>query len=166
MTPTYTLILLLEEFSLCAQPPLTGRRRKLFLEELGAGGELLADHASDAEHGEAAVVELLRLHLRELLVILRLEAQRVPVEVARLVVLADGPLLALERRVEGEHGEPLGDRDDEDHGRPEGLQRRLLEGNVRRHVDLAAEKRMELLRDEEAKGREHGDARVLDLDPH
>ena len=44
------------------------------LEELGAGGELLANHASHRDHREAAVVELLGLHLLELGVVRRLEA--------------------------------------------------------------------------------------------
>ena len=32
------------------------------LEELGAGGELLRNHAGDGDHRDAPVVELLRLH--------------------------------------------------------------------------------------------------------
>merc|ERR1719258_1019680 len=62
------------------------------LEELLARDELLDDHAGDADHGEAAVVELLRLHLLELGGRLGLEAERVEAEVAVLVVRADRPV--------------------------------------------------------------------------
>ena len=54
--------------------------------------------------------------------------------------------------------------DGQDDRGPELLQRRGLEGDVRRHVNVAAEERVELLADEEAEGREHGDAAVLQLD--
>merc|ERR1719453_1608756 len=134
------------------------------LEELAAADELLDHHAGDADHGEAAVVQLLGLHLGELLGVGGLEARRVEAEVAGDVVGADGPRLVAGRALEGENAEDLDDRDEEDDGRPEGLQRRLLEGDVRRHVDAAAEERVELLGDRVAEGGEHGDAAVLDLD--
>merc|ERR1719263_723424 len=115
------------------------------LEELVAGGELLAHHAGDRDHGEAAVVELLGLHLLELHRVVRLEPERVKAEVAARVVGADAPQLAAEGRVEREDGEDLGDGDDEEDGRPDALQRRLLVRDHARHVDAAAEERMELL---------------------
>ena len=66
------------------------------LEELVAGGELLAHHAGDRDHGEAAVVELLGLHVLELGRVVRLEPERVKAEVAARVVGADAPQLAAE----------------------------------------------------------------------
>ena len=44
------------------------------------------------------------------------------------------------------------------------MQRRLLEGDVRRHVDIAAKERMKLLRKRKADGSEHCDSAVLDFD--
>merc|ERR1711990_1146604 len=79
------------------------------LEELGTRRQLLPDHAGDADHSEPAVVELLGLHLPELGRAGRLEAERVEAEVARLRVGAQSPLLALERTLELEDGEDLGD---------------------------------------------------------
>jgi len=76
-------------------------------EELLAGGELLGDHACRGEHGEAAVVQLLVLHLEELGRALRLEAEWVEPKVARLVVRTDRPRLAADGRLEGEDGEDL-----------------------------------------------------------
>ena len=76
-------------------------------EELLAGGELLGDHACRSEHGEAAVVQLLVLHLEELGRALRLEAEWVEPKVARLVVRTDRPRLAADGRLEGEDGEDL-----------------------------------------------------------
>ena len=51
----------------------------------------------------------------------------------------------------------------EDDGGPEGLERRLLEGEVRGRI-VGAKERVPLLREHEADGREHGEARVLELD--
>ena len=42
------------------------------LEELAPSSELLADHTGNGDHREAAVVELLGLHLRKPLGVLRL----------------------------------------------------------------------------------------------
>merc|ERR1712025_974477 len=61
------------------------------LEELGAGDALLHDHAGDGDHGEAAVVELLRLHLLERERVRRLQTERVESQVARRVRALDGP---------------------------------------------------------------------------
>ena len=51
-------------------------------EELLAVRQLLSDHADDADHREAAVVDLLGLHLLELGGAGGLEAERVPAQVA------------------------------------------------------------------------------------
>jgi len=48
-------------------------------EERGTRLELLDDHTCGREHGEAAVLELLHLHLLELLGVLGLQAERVEV---------------------------------------------------------------------------------------
>ena len=47
------------------------------LDDAEVVGELLGDEAHGGEHGEAAVLELLGLHLGELGRVLRLEAERV-----------------------------------------------------------------------------------------
>merc|ERR1719247_191616 len=132
-------------------------------EELAPRGELLADHASDRDHGKPAVVELLCLHRRELRWVGWLEAERIEAVVASDVVLSYGPALHV-GVLEGKDRADLCHGDRKDNSRPEGLQRRLLEGDVRRHVDVAAEKRMELLGDREAERGEHGDATVFELD--
>merc|ERR1719324_1887147 len=72
--------------------------------------ELLRDEARDREHGEAAVLQLLRGHHLELRRIGRLEAERIEADVTRVVVVreeavAPGALLrrlhpAVERAVE------------------------------------------------------------------
>tara|TARA_B100000459_G_scaffold66963_1_gene36936 strand:+ start:223 stop:543 length:321 start_codon:yes stop_codon:yes gene_type:complete len=49
--------------------------------------ELLGEEARGREHGQAAVLELLRLHLGELGRVRGLEAERVEADVARVVVL-------------------------------------------------------------------------------
>merc|ERR1719337_516841 len=50
-------------------------------EELGLRDELLRDHAGDGNHGEPAVVQLLRLHRLELGRVRRRQAERVPAAV-------------------------------------------------------------------------------------
>mmetsp|Transcript_14758 Transcript_14758/g.33907 ORF Transcript_14758/g.33907 Transcript_14758/m.33907 type:complete len:241 (+) Transcript_14758:204-926(+) len=144
-------------------PHAVVRHSALGSEQLGASDSLLHHHARDGNHREAAVVELLGLHLLELRRVGGLEAHRIEAEVARRVVRADGPQLAAKWRVEGEHREDLDNRKEEHHRGPEGLERRLLEGDVRRDVDRAAEERVELLSQGEAQGGEHGNAGVLQL---
>merc|ERR1719390_231195 len=79
-------------------------------------------------------------------------------------VVLESPEAALAEGVlEGEHREDLDDAHVEEHDGPEGLERGLLVGDVRRHVDIAAEERVEVLRHREAEGREHGHAAVLEL---
>ena len=51
--------------------------------------ELLGEEARGREHREAAVLELLRLHLGELGRVRGLEAERVEADVARVVVLVE-----------------------------------------------------------------------------
>merc|ERR1711924_159848 len=133
-------------------------------EELLAGGELLRDHARCGDHREAAAVELLGLHILELLLGGGLEAERVPAVVAGEMRRPDGPRLLRRGLERGDDREDLDHRDRGHDSRPEGLQRRLLEGDVRRHVDVATEERVELLGDGEAERGKHRDARVLDLD--
>ena len=135
--------------------------------QLRARDKLLHDHARDGDHCQPAVVDLLLLHRLEARRILRLEAERIELEVASDASLARREGLAdLEAAagLEGDDREELEDADGQDDRGPELLQRRGLEGDVRRHVNVAAEERVELLADEEAEGREHGDAAVLQLD--
>merc|ERR1719201_276085 len=88
---------------------------------------------------------------------------RAEADVAGRVVVLEGPegLLGVLEGREGRGG--LDEEDGADDDGPEGLERRLLERDVRRRVDVAAEERVELLREREADGREHGDAGVLNL---
>ena len=139
------------------------RRRDPGSEELLTSRKLLRHHTGDGDHRQSAVIELLGLHLRELRRRVWLEAERIEAVVAGSVLLADGPALHV-RVLEGEDRVNLQHGDGEDHCRPEGLQRRLLEGDVRRRIDAAAEKRMELLGDWEAERSEHRDSAVLELD--
>merc|ERR1719171_1788694 len=60
-------------------------------EELLAGSQLLRYHAGDADHRQAAVVELLGLHLLQRSCPFWLEAQRIETQVARSVLVADLP---------------------------------------------------------------------------
>ena len=73
---------LLGQENLVARPrPWQARpgRLRTRLEERGARLELLDDHAGGREHGEAAVLELLGLHLLERLGVLGLEAEGIEV---------------------------------------------------------------------------------------
>lgn len=109
------------------------------------------------------IVELLGLHGVEFHGVGRFESERVESEVARRVVSTNRPSLdvgVLKGRDDGQH---LDDGNGEDHGRPKGLERSLLEGGERGSVDAAAEERMKLLGDGEAEGGQHGNAAVLDL---
>merc|ERR1719502_2405403 len=65
-----------------------------------AVGELLCDEARDSEHRQPPVLQLLRLHLRELSTVRRLETCRIEADVARVVpiVNAVGEALRLLRR--------------------------------------------------------------------
>ena len=79
-------------------------------------------------------------------------------------VVLERPEAALAERVlEREYGEDLDDAHVQQHDGPEGLERRLLVGDVGRHINITAEERVEVLRDGEAEGREHGHAAVLEL---
>mmetsp|Transcript_16360 Transcript_16360/g.50596 ORF Transcript_16360/g.50596 Transcript_16360/m.50596 type:complete len:224 (-) Transcript_16360:86-757(-) len=135
-----------------------------YLKELAARRELLRDHARDGNHRQPAVVELLGLHLELLLRVRRVQVHRVPLEVAGHAVLLQRPEAALAERVlERENREDLDDADVEHDDGPELLERRLLVRDVRRHIDGAAEQRVEVLRDGEPDRREHRDAAVLEL---
>lgn len=88
-------------------------------EELAARDALLHHHPGDGDHGKAAIVELLRLHLGELGGGRRLEAERVPAVVTGNMVRLDCPALdvgVLKCREDGEH---LDDRNDEHDAWPE-----------------------------------------------
>merc|ERR1719258_653380 len=79
-------------------------------------------------------------------------------------VVLERPEAALAEGVlEGEDREDFDNAHIQQHDRPEGLQRRLLVGDVGRHINITAEERVEVLRDREAEGREHGHAAVLEL---
>eukprot|EP00964_Phaeocystis_antarctica_P045543 scaffold26226_cov79-Phaeocystis_antarctica.AAC.4 len=138
--------------------------KRLDLEELGAGDALLHDHAGDGDHGKAAVVELLALHLLESERVRRLQAERVEAQVARRVRGLHGPPLDIGVLKGGQDGEHLDDSDRENDGRPEGLERGLLERAERRPVDRAAEERVEDLSQRVSERGQHGDAAVLHLD--
>ena len=121
--------------------PVSATAERPGSEELGAGGELLTDHARDGNHRQAAVVELLVLHLEELGRVGGLQAQRVEAHIACDVVRLDRPEFEGAVRalggLEGEDGEDLEDGEREDHREEATLQRRLLERDVRRDVDVA-----------------------------
>merc|ERR1719436_1022378 len=131
------------------------------VEEVARRVELLRNHASDAEHCEAAHNKLLAAE-----VALGREAKGVEADVARdAAVLVERVVAALFGRalhvadVRGRLDEA--DRADDDG--PEGLEGRGLEGDERRLVDRAAPERMEDLGDRVTERGEHRDAGVLDL---
>merc|ERR1719504_600160 len=135
------------------------------LEECGTRLELLDDHACGREHGEAAVLELLRLHLLELFGILGPEAGRVEVEVARNVPGTELEIVLRHGRLHpaAECTEGLRHRDEEEYDGPESLGHlpELVDGNA---VDLAPEERRGArLAHEEAEGCEHGHTAVCEL---
>ena len=66
---------------------------RISTEDADRAHEFLHQHAGDADHGQAPVVELLRLHRRECLLGLGLEAKGVEAEVSRVVFLPE-PTLA------------------------------------------------------------------------
>merc|ERR1719258_774924 len=148
----------------------TDREREKLLPRL----QLLHNHASCRDHGEPSVLQLLRLHRLQLLRIRRLQPKRIETEVAALIVSLNGPRLPLRRRIasrvistdrlEGEDRKDLGNRDRDHHNWPERLQRGLLEREVSRHVDVAAEERVEVLANHEAESSEHPDTPMLQFD--
>merc|ERR1719324_1579007 len=66
-------------------------------------------------------------------------------------------------RFEAKHRVDLRNRDGDHHNRPESLERRLLEREVSRSVNVAAKERVEVLPNQEAQRRQHADAAVLQL---
>merc|ERR1719163_2075591 len=141
-------------------------------EELLMRRQLLRDHAGRRDHAQAPVLQLLRLHLLQLRRIRRLQPERIEAQVARLEIGPNLPrhaaLLALpgkeSRCLEAEDRKDFRNRDREHHRRPELLERGLLEREVSRHVDVAAEERVKVLADQEAERRKHPDAPVLQFD--
>ena len=133
--------------------------------EFSAGDKFLGDHAGDAEHGEAAIVDFFRGHILEALGGGRFETEGVEAEVAGDVVVDDLPptlgVGIFECRNRGLEFDEADGGDDEG---PELLERGLLEGEVRGRVDVAAEQRVEFLADEESGRREHCQTGVLDFD--
>merc|ERR1711937_839155 len=93
------------------------------LKELLTCGQLLSDHAGGGDHGKTSVVELLGLHILQLLRIFRLEAERVKAQVSWLVIFTDCPLCGTfqSRLLEGENRIDLRDRDCGHHRGPESL---------------------------------------------
>merc|ERR1719201_600523 len=129
-----------------------------------AGGELLRHEARRGEHREAAVLELLRLHLAELGRVLGLETQRVETQVARHVVsaeLLEDVVRLVRARPADVDAVALDDADAERHREPH--ERRQVRDLLDRRPAVAREERVELLLDEEARRREHADAAVREL---
>merc|ERR1719324_982580 len=127
-----------------------------------AGDGLLEEEAERGDHGEAAVRELLLLHLTELGGVLRLEVKRVEAEVAGVVARAEGglglELLAVELAEAEVDAVRLSRADAAGHDNPEpdGELRDLVDGGAA----VGREERVELLLDEEAERREYRDAAV------
>jgi len=84
------------------------------------------------------------------------------------VVLLDAPNLPARiseqcRRLKAEDREDLRDRDRKQYHLPECLQRRLLERQVSRNVDVAAEEGVKVLAHKEPQRSKHANAPVLQL---
>ena len=129
--------------------------------------ELLRDESCRGEHGETAVLELLRLHGLELLGVLGAEPEGVEANVSGGVVVTEEELLV---GVEGRDPANLGPKDlSNADGKNEDLpERRGNLGKVvdRRARDLRVEEEagaLNLLADEEAEEGEHGNTPVREL---
>ena len=138
-------------------------------DEVETVDELLGDHAGDGDHGDAAVVDLLELHVVEPLGILTLgQAEGVEGVVSGGVVGLEEEELV---RVEGVLPRLLDavGLDGEDEGAEKAPEESgdLLEVVDGRAGDVGVEEEggaLDLLADEEAERGEHGDAAVGDLD--
>merc|ERR1719478_1058508 len=130
-----------------------------------AGDGLLQQEGGGGEHGEAAVRELLLLHLAELGGVLGLEAERVEAEVARVVAGAEGglrlELLAVQLTEAGLDAERLGGADAAEHHEPDG--RGQLQDLLDGGAAVGGEERVELLLHDEAKRSQHRHAAVRQL---
>ncbi|CAH0374704.1 unnamed protein product [Pelagomonas calceolata] len=152
------------------------------LDDALAVDELLEEEASDRDHGEAAVLELLGSHLGEFLRVRGLEAGRVEADVAGVVLVLE----AAERRVIRKVGERAVRRVRARRRRPARERARDLGEADAKHEDLEedghlgadlvevadgradvlvaeAEEGVERLLHEEAQRREHRHAAVRDL---
>ena len=139
-------------------------------DEVETVDELLGDHAGDGDHGDAAVVDLLELHVVEPLGILTLGQA----EGVESVVVSGGVVVLHEEelfRVEGVLPRRLDavGLDGEDEGAEKAPEESgdLLEVVDGRAGDVGVEEEggaLDLLADEEAERGEHGDAAVGDLD--
>merc|ERR1719213_208240 len=131
------------------------------VEEVARRVELLRNHASNAEHGNASDDELLAAE-----VALGREAEGVEADVARdAALLVERVVAAL---LSGAlHVRDVGRRLDEanraDDNGQEGLERRGLEGDQARLVDRAAPERVEDLGDRVTERGQHSNAGVLNL---
>merc|ERR1719331_3604511 len=139
------------------------------LEELAARDELLDDHASDANHGQAAMVELLGLHLDLLLRVRWVQSQRGQREVARDTICLQGPPFVAANTIWSEwlleyaHGLDFHGADCKDNKGPECFEWCLLECEVGRVINVAAEEWVEFLRDRKTQSSEHSDTAMLEL---
>merc|ERR1712157_646542 len=154
---------------LLSNAPWTKPWASLGLEELAARDELLDDHASDANHGQAAMVELLGLHLDLLLRVRWVQSQRVQREVARDTIRLQGPPFVAANTIWSEwlleyaHGLDFDGADCKDNKGPECFEWCLLECEIGRGINVAAEEWVKFLRDRETQSSEHSDAAMLEL---
>mmetsp|Transcript_43700 Transcript_43700/g.128671 ORF Transcript_43700/g.128671 Transcript_43700/m.128671 type:complete len:388 (+) Transcript_43700:96-1259(+) len=128
------------------------------------GDGLLREEARGGDHAEAAVLQLLGLHLAELGRVLGLEAERVEAQVARDVAdieLLEDVVGLVRVRPADLKAVRLGHADAKRHGEPH------EDGQLRDLVDCRAavpgEERVELLLHEEARRRQHAHAAVRKL---
>lgn len=129
--------------------------------------ELLRDESCRGEHGETAVLELLRLHGLELLGVFGAEPEGVEANVSGGVVVTEEELLV---GVEGRDPSNLGPKDlsnadgkDEDLPERRGNLGKVVDGRAR---DLRVKEEagaLNLLADEEAEEGEHGNTPVREL---
>lgn len=140
-----------------------GKRRaeeKGSLEKATVGGEFLGNHASDAKQGDAADVELFVGEVNAV----RPVAEGVKAEgTAAFVIFLELPEAFLGIFEGGDGRRGFDDADGTDDDGPEGLQRRLLEGEVRGGVDGAAEEGVEDLGEGEPERCDHGNSAMLEL---
>jgi len=147
----------------------TSKTYQNLLESGDTGGELLADDASNGNHGKTAVVDLLGADSLQVVGSGRLEAQGIELEVAGRVVILEagnGPLRGAGGVPALDDVEALdGKGEADDVGRPgveEALGLLVLEDG-KGLGDLGAEEEIELLTEQDAEEGEHGNTAVLEL---
>jgi len=136
----------------------------LKVEKLLASDELLDNLTRDGEHGKTAVVQLPGLHSFEFLRVSGLKAKRIPADGTGLVTRFELEELARVRRIfpSGGEADVLSKANRTKYQHPE-LRGELLEVANGRSLYALIEEGIEVLRNDEANGRDHRNAAMSKL---